>query len=161
VDDHRSAAGQALRLTDGHRGWSGRSRGPRGCGFGPHRRAGGNGNGQRLEGARGGSGDRCGVTKGTEMREGGEQQVRCGEAEAGACFIGPGRRWGGGEAADGGGVLILIDFDGVKGGEEIGWHRFSGGVKAVRWHFGSAPCARRRAAVSGAGHRWWWLCRTN
>jgi hypothetical protein len=31
-----------------------------------------------------------------EKSEGGEQQVRCGEAEAGLCFIGLGRRWGGG-----------------------------------------------------------------
>jgi hypothetical protein len=50
------------------------------------------------------------------MSEGGEQRVRCREAEAGVHFIGPGRRWGGGEEADGGGVLLLIGFEGVKGG---------------------------------------------
>jgi hypothetical protein len=80
---HRSAAGWALRLAGGHYGWSGRRGGLRGCGFGPHRRAGGNGNGRRREGARGGGGDRCGATKGAEMREGEEQRARCGEAEAG------------------------------------------------------------------------------
>jgi hypothetical protein len=88
ADVRRSAAGRALRLVSLHRGWSGRRRGPRGCDFGPHQRAGGNGNGQRQ--ARGSGGDRCGATKGTEMRDGGEQRVRCGEAEAGACFIGLG-----------------------------------------------------------------------
>jgi hypothetical protein len=55
------------------------------------------------------------MTKGVEMREGGEQQARFGEAEVGACFIGPGRPWGGGQAANDGGVLILIGFKGVKG----------------------------------------------
>jgi hypothetical protein len=53
--------------------------------------------------------------------------VRCREAEAGVCFIGPGRWWGGGEAADGSGVLLLIGFKGVKGGRGTGRHRFSGG----------------------------------
>jgi hypothetical protein len=42
--------------------------------------------------------------------------VRCREAEVGLCFIGPGRWWGGGEAAGEGGVLLLIGFEGVKGG---------------------------------------------
>jgi hypothetical protein len=51
-----------------------------------------------------------------EKSEGGEQHVRCREAEAGVHFIGSGRLWGGGEAAGGGGVLCLIDFEGVKGG---------------------------------------------
>jgi hypothetical protein len=51
-----------------------------------------------------------------EESEGGEQQVRCGEAEAGVRFIGLGRQWGGGEAAGGGGVLLLVSFEGVKGG---------------------------------------------
>jgi hypothetical protein len=46
--------------------------------------------------------------------------VRCGEAEAGVCFIGLGRRWEGGEAAGGGGVLLLISFEGVKGGRGDG-----------------------------------------
>jgi hypothetical protein len=50
-----------------------------------------------------------------EKREGGEQRVRCGE-EVGVHFIGPGKRWGEGEAAGGGGVLLLIGFEGVKGG---------------------------------------------
>jgi hypothetical protein len=31
-------------------------------------------------------------------------------------FIGPGKRWSGGEEAGGGGVLIPISFEGVKGG---------------------------------------------
>jgi hypothetical protein len=79
-------------------------------------------------GTRGGGGDRCGATKGTEMREGVEQRVWCGEAEAGARFIGPGRQWGGREAADGGGVLILVGFERVKGEEEAGRCRFGGGV---------------------------------
>jgi hypothetical protein len=46
--------------------------------------------------------------------------VRCGEAEAGVCFIGPGRRWGGGEVAGGGGVLLLLGFEGVKWGRGDG-----------------------------------------
>jgi hypothetical protein len=46
--------------------------------------------------------------------------VWCGEAEAVVHFIGPGRRWGGGEAADGGGVLLLVDFEGVKRGRGDG-----------------------------------------
>jgi hypothetical protein len=46
--------------------------------------------------------------------------VCCREAEAGVHFIGSGRRWGGGEAAGGGGVLHLIGFEGVKGGRGDG-----------------------------------------
>jgi hypothetical protein len=44
----------------------------------------------------------------------------------GACFIGPRRRWGGGEAAGSSGVLILISFKGVKGEEETGKRRIDG-----------------------------------
>jgi hypothetical protein len=47
----------------------------------------------------------------------------------GACFIGPGRRWGGGEAAGSSGVLILIGFKGVKGEEETGQHRIDGDLE--------------------------------
>jgi hypothetical protein len=47
-------------------------------------------------------------------------------AGGGARFIGPGRRWGGGEAAGGGGVLIPISIEGVTGEEETGWRRFRG-----------------------------------
>jgi hypothetical protein len=54
------------------------------------------------------------VTGDAEKSEGGEQRVRCREAEAEVCFIGPGRQWGGGEAAGGGGVLLLVSFKGVK-----------------------------------------------
>jgi hypothetical protein len=46
--------------------------------------------------------------------------VRCGEAEVGVRFIGPRRRWGRGEAAGGSGVLLLISFEGVKGGRGDG-----------------------------------------
>jgi hypothetical protein len=46
--------------------------------------------------------------------------VRCREVEAGVCFIGPGWRWGEGEAAGGDGVLLLIGFKGVKGGRGDG-----------------------------------------
>jgi hypothetical protein len=46
--------------------------------------------------------------------------VQCREAEAGVHFIGPGRRWRGGEEADSGGVLIPIGFKGVKGGRGDG-----------------------------------------
>jgi hypothetical protein len=46
--------------------------------------------------------------------------VRCVEAEVGVRFIGPGRRWGGGEAAGGGGALFLVGFKGVKGGKGDG-----------------------------------------
>jgi hypothetical protein len=70
----------------------------------------------------------------------------------GVHFIGPGRRWGGGEAAGGGGVLLLIGFKGVKGEEETGQHRFSGGSEGgitAQW---LALCLRRRAAVGGARH---------
>jgi hypothetical protein len=42
----------------------------------------------------------------------------------GVCFIGPGRRWGAGEAADGGGVLLLVGF---KGGREDGVAPFQWG----------------------------------
>jgi hypothetical protein len=35
-------------------------------------------------------------------------------------FIGPRRRWGGGEEASGGGVLIPVGFEGVKGGRGDG-----------------------------------------
>jgi hypothetical protein len=44
------------------------------------------------------------VTGDAEKCEGGEKRVRCREAEARVHFIGPGKRWGGGEATDGGGV---------------------------------------------------------
>jgi hypothetical protein len=43
-----------------------------------------------------------------------------------ARFIGPGRQWGGGEVADGGGVLIPVGFKGVKGEEETRRHRLDG-----------------------------------
>jgi hypothetical protein len=46
--------------------------------------------------------------------------VWCREAEAGVHFIRLGRLWGGGEAASGGGVLLLIGFEGVKGGRGDG-----------------------------------------
>jgi hypothetical protein len=45
---------------------------------------------------------------------------------AGARFIGLGRRWVGGEAGGGGGVLIPIGFEGVKGKEEMGQCRLDG-----------------------------------
>jgi hypothetical protein len=41
--------------------------------------------------------------------------VRCREAEAGVRFIWSGRWRGGGEAAGSGGVLLFVDFKGVKG----------------------------------------------
>jgi hypothetical protein len=44
--------------------------------------------------------------------------VQC--EEAGVHFIGPGRWWGRGEAADGSGVLLLVGFEGVKGGRGDG-----------------------------------------
>jgi hypothetical protein len=66
------------------------------------------------------------VTGDTEKSEGGEQRVRSKEAEAGVCFIGPGRRWGGGEAAGGGGVLHLVSFEGVKGGR-------GDGMMSIQW----------------------------
>jgi hypothetical protein len=43
----QSAVSRALRLADGHREWPGRRREAKGCHFGPHRRAGGTGVGQR------------------------------------------------------------------------------------------------------------------
>jgi hypothetical protein len=41
-------------------------------------------------------------------------------------FIGSGRRWGGGEAADSGGVLLLIGFEEVKG-------RRGDGTAPIQW----------------------------
>jgi hypothetical protein len=75
--------------------------------------------------------------------------VRCREAEAGVHFIGLGRLWGGGEAAGGGGVLHLVDFEGVKGGTGDGavstyWANEEGGAP-VRFGYS-------RAEESG---RWW------
>jgi hypothetical protein len=83
----------------------------------------------------------------------------------GACFIGLGRRWGGGEAVGHGGVLIVVGFEGVKGEEEMGWHYFSGGAKAVQRRFSLALRMWRRATVGGArlggaDHGRWRLCRT-
>jgi hypothetical protein len=60
------------------------------------------------------------VTGDTEKSEGGEQQVWCKEAEAGVHFIWSGTRWRGGEEAGGGGVLIPVGFEGVKGGRGDG-----------------------------------------
>jgi hypothetical protein len=48
------------------------------------------------------------------------------EAEAGVHFIGPAVRWGGGEEAGGGGVLIPVGFDGVKG-------RRGDGTALIQW----------------------------
>jgi hypothetical protein len=76
--------------------------------------------GRRSRGGDGGGGARCWATGDAEKREGGEQQVRFREAEAGVHFIGPRRRWGGGEAAGGGGVLPLVGFKGVRGGRGDG-----------------------------------------
>jgi hypothetical protein len=75
-----------------------------------------------------------------------------------------GRRWGGREAAYGGGVLIPVGFEGVEEGQEMGRRRFSGGVKAVRRHFGSARCTQRRVAIGearrgGTSQRRWRLRR--
>jgi hypothetical protein len=60
------------------------------------------------------------VTGDAEKSEGREQRVRCREAEVGVRFIGPRKRWGGGEAAGGSGVLLLVSFEGVKGGRGDG-----------------------------------------
>jgi hypothetical protein len=96
--------------------------------------------------------------------------VRCREAEAEVRFIGPGRRWRGGEAAGGGGVLLLIGFEGVKGGrgEGTGRRRFSGGSEGgmMTLQFGSSHveeggsrqrtarrCGRRGGGADGS--RWW------
>jgi hypothetical protein len=46
--------------------------------------------------------------------------VWCREAKVGVCFIGPGRRWRGGEEAGNSGVLIPVGFEGVKGGRGYG-----------------------------------------
>jgi hypothetical protein len=64
----------------------------------------------------GGGGARCRATGDVGKSEGGEQRVRCRETEAGVRFIGLGRWWGGGEAAGGSGVLLLVGFEGVKWG---------------------------------------------
>jgi hypothetical protein len=78
--------------------------------------------------------------------------VRCGEAEVGVCFIGLGRRWGGGEAAGSGGVFLLVGFEGVKREEETGRRHFSGGSEGGMTALGLALHAWRRAAVGGARH---------
>jgi hypothetical protein len=78
--------------------------------------------------------------------------VWCRDAELGVHFIGPGRWWGGGEAGGGSGVLIPIDFEGVKGEEETGRRRFSGGSEGgmMALRFGSSQAeeggSRRRTA---------------
>jgi hypothetical protein len=56
--------------------------------------------------------------RGEERRKGAASAVRRGGG--GVRFIGPGKRWGGGEAADGSGVLLLVSFEGVKGGRGDG-----------------------------------------
>jgi hypothetical protein len=78
--------------------------------------------------------------------------VRCGEEEVGVHFIGLGRQWGGGEAADGGGVLLLVGFEGVKGGKgdrmaPIQWGSECGMM--ALW-FGSS--CMEEVAVGGARH---------
>jgi hypothetical protein len=73
-------------------------------------------------------------------------------------FIGPGRRWGAGEAAGGGGVLPLSVLKELKGEEETGRRQFSegseGGMTALR--FGSSHMeeggSRQRTAWQ-RGHR--------
>jgi hypothetical protein len=66
--------------------------------------------------------------------------VLCREAEVGGAFIGTGRWWRGGEEAGGGGVLIPVGFKGVKGEEETGQRRFSGGSEGgmTALQFGSS-----------------------
>jgi hypothetical protein len=66
------------------------------------------------------------VSGDTEKHEGEEQRVRCRKVEAGVRFIGPGRQWEGGEEADGGGVLISVGFEGVKG-------RRGDGTTLIHW----------------------------
>jgi hypothetical protein len=59
-------------------------------------------------------------------RLGTRKRAKEGSSECGAerrrwvRFIGPGRQWGGGEEAGGGGVLIPISFEGVKEGRRDG-----------------------------------------
>jgi hypothetical protein len=55
--------------------------------------------------------------RGEERRGAGSAAQR---GRGGVHFIGPGRRWGEGEADGGGGVLLLIGFEGVKGGRREG-----------------------------------------
>jgi hypothetical protein len=74
--------------------------------------------------------------------------VRCREAEAGVRFIGPRRRWGGGEVVDGGGVLLLNGFKGVKGGEEMGRRHLDG-----RNEEGGAPVWFGYSRVEESGRR--------
>jgi hypothetical protein len=75
--------------------------------------------------------------------------MRCGEAEAGVRFIGPGRRWGGGEAAGSGGVLLLVGFKGVEGGRGDGRRRFSGGSE------GGMTTLRFGSSHAEEGNIWW------
>jgi hypothetical protein len=56
--------------------------------------------------------------RGDERRTGAASAVQRGRG--GVRFIGSGRRWRGGEAAGGSGVLLLISFKGVKGGRGDG-----------------------------------------
>jgi hypothetical protein len=60
------------------------------------------------------------------MKGGGERRARCGEAEAGARFIGQGRWWRGGETADGGGASMLRPL------REMGRRAPVSGVKGER-----------------------------
>jgi hypothetical protein len=75
-----------------------------------------------------------------EKSEGGEQQVRCREAEAGVHFIRPGRRWRGGEEAGGGGVLIPIGLERVKARRGDGMALIRGGSEGsmTTLRFGSS-----------------------
>jgi hypothetical protein len=91
--------------------------------------------------------------------------VWCRDAEAGVHFIGLGRRWGGGEAAGEGGVLLLVGFEGVKGGRGDGTAPIQWGsesVVTVLW-FGSSRVeeggsqqhtARWSGRRGGGGSRW-------
>jgi hypothetical protein len=53
--------------------------------------------------------------RGEEVKRGERGLTRWSRPGAGARFIGPGRRSGGGEEAGGSGVLIPVSFEGVKG----------------------------------------------
>jgi hypothetical protein len=94
--------------------------------------------------------------------------VRCGEAEAGVRFIGPG------SGVEEGRWPAAVEFYSssvskeLKGEEEMGWHRFSGGSEGgmTVLQFGSSRvkeggsrrCMARRCGRRGGGadgsHRW-------
>jgi hypothetical protein len=101
-----------------------------------------------------------------ERRRGAASAVQRGGG--GDTFYRAGRRWRGGEEVGGGGVLIPVGFEELKGEEETGRRRFSGGSEGgmIALRFGSSHAeeggsrqhtARWRGRIGGgADGSWRW-----